>query len=144
MCSNYPLLPLILASEACGGTMTIQAGQSREIMSPKYPLLYPASSKCIWKISTSQNSVVSIQFVDFETEPLNDVVDVRDGITETDHLLASLSGARQTKTYFTTGPNLLVKFSSDFINSRRGFKAIIRAGIVLKHYFIDFCFYTKM
>ncbi len=91
--------------------------------------MYPPSAKCMWKISTSPGTELSIKFIDFETEPVNDFVDVRDGNAETSQLIAKLSGSRRGPFYVTTGPNLFVKFSSDAAIVRRGFKALIRAGL---------------
>ena len=118
-----------MQDRTCGGDWTIRPGQVREIISPQYPMNYPTNSKCTWKVSTTARNVISIQFIDFETEPTNDIVDVRDGPLTTSQLLARLSGAHQRKTFITTGSDLLVKFTSDHAIGRRGFKAIIRGGM---------------
>ena len=103
-------------------------GKTREIISPKYPLHYPTSTKCTWTISTDPGNVISIKFIDFETEPINDVVDIRDGATTTDQLLGRLSGVNTGRTFISTGSKVTIKFTSDLANGRRGFKAIIRGG----------------
>ena len=107
----------------------MSGGSVREIISPKYPLHYPTNTKCTWAISTDAGNVISITFVDFETEPINDVVDIRDGAKSTDQLMGRLSGARTGRTFISTGSKITIKFTSDLANARRGFKAIIRGGM---------------
>ena len=106
-------------------------GQIREIISPKYPLHYPTNIQCTWKITTDPGNVISVMFIDFETEPINDLVDIRDGAKNTDQLLGRLSGANTGKAFISTGSTLTIKFTSDLANGRRGFKARIRGGNML-------------
>ena len=72
--------------------------------------------------------MISILFVDFETEPINDVVDVLDGAASTDQLLGRLSGVNTGKAFISTGSKLSIKFTSDLANGRRGFKISVRGG----------------
>ena len=113
---------------SCGGALKIGKGQIREIISPKYPLHYPTNSKCTWTITADPNSVLSLRFVDFETELINDLVDIRDGVLSTDKLIARLSGAETGQTFISTGAGLTMKFTSDHANGSRGFKAVVYGG----------------
>lgn len=105
------------------------AGKVHEIKSPNYPLHYPNKAKCIWTISTDPGNVISIVFIDFETEPVDDIVDVTDVTSTTSQSLGKLSGFNTGRTFVSTGSKLIVKFTSDLVNSRRGFKAVIKGGM---------------
>ena len=70
-------------------------------------------------------------FIDLDTEEANDIIEVRDG-TEKDYVLGQFSGRKDVKLMqpiFSTTKGLWVKFQSNFVNSKRGFKALNRAGI---------------
>eukprot|EP00795_Rhopilema_esculentum_P001726 gene1726-16211_t len=113
---------------SCGEALNVGKGQMREIISPKYPLHYPTNSKCTWTITADPNSVLSLHFVDFETELINDAVDIRDGVLSTDKLIARLSGAQTGQMFISTGAGLTMKFTSDRANGSRGFKAVVYGG----------------
>ena len=70
--------------------------------------------------------------MDLDTEEANDIIEVRDG-KEKDYVLGQFSGSKDVKLIqpiFSTTKGLWVKFQSNFVNSKRGFKALIRAGNV--------------
>ena len=115
--------------------MQVNPGQIRYITSPQYPSSYPSNAKCIWTIRSSDPSqVISIVVVDFDTEPVNDVLDVRDGKTDKDFLLARLSGILYQQTYITSGSNLHLQFTSNYHINKRGFKVLIRGGEFVKYF----------
>ena len=69
-------------------------------------------------------------FIDLDTEEANDIIEVRDG-TEKDYVLGQFSGSKDVKLMqpiFSTTKGLWVKFQSNFVNSSKGFKALITAG----------------
>ena len=63
--SNYRDL-FILLSVKCGGNLTIRAGSTGEIKSPRFPLNYPNDVECEWKIHVEEGSVIKLTFTDFE------------------------------------------------------------------------------
>eukprot|EP00795_Rhopilema_esculentum_P001778 gene1778-16265_t len=117
-----------VTDSSCGGALNVGKGQVREILSSNYPSHYPTNSKCTWTITADPNSVLSLRFIDFETELINDVVDIRDGVLSTDKLIARLSGAQTGQTFISTGAGFTMKFTSDHAIGRRGFKAVVYGG----------------
>ena len=101
------------------------------IQSPNYPKNYPDNKRCIWNLQNSDPfKSLTMTFIDLDTEEANDIIEVRDG-TEKDYVLGQFSGSKDVKLMqpiFSTTKGLWVKFQSNFVNSKKGFKALIRAG----------------
>uniref|UniRef100_A0A3Q3MK16 CUB domain containing protein 2 n=1 Tax=Labrus bergylta TaxID=56723 RepID=A0A3Q3MK16_9LABR len=108
----------------CGGVLT---GLSGVISSPGYPREYSNNADCSWAIHVSNNSVVTLVFLDFQLEDNEgcnfDFVALFDGPTVTHRHLGKYCGADKPPNIVTTSNQLLVVFKSDFNIGGRGFKA---------------------
>lgn len=116
----------------CGGFLT---GLSGVITSPGYPQEYSNNADCSWAIHVSNNSVVTLVFLDFQLENNEgcnfDFVALFDGRTVTHRHLGKYCGADKPPYIVTTSNQLLVVFKSDFNIGGRGFKAYYYSGKVL-------------
>uniref|UniRef100_A0AAQ4PKQ5 CUB domain-containing protein n=1 Tax=Gasterosteus aculeatus aculeatus TaxID=481459 RepID=A0AAQ4PKQ5_GASAC len=115
-------LPSVL--DMCGGVLT---GLSGVISSPGYPHEYSNNADCSWAIRVSNNSVVTLVFLDFQLENNEgchfDFVALFDGPTVTHRHLGKYCGAERPPNTVTSSNHLLVMFKSDFNIGGRGFKA---------------------
>lgn len=113
----------------CGGVLT---GLSGVISSPGYPEEYSNNADCSWAIHVSNNSVVSLVFLDFQLENNEgcnfDFVALFDGPTVTHRHLGKYCGADKPPKTVTSSNQLLVVFKSDFNIAGRGFKAYYYSG----------------
>uniref|UniRef100_A0AAQ4NXI6 CUB domain-containing protein n=1 Tax=Gasterosteus aculeatus aculeatus TaxID=481459 RepID=A0AAQ4NXI6_GASAC len=114
-------LPSVL--DMCGGVLT---GLSGVISSPGYPHEYSNNADCSWAIRVSNNSVVTLVFLDFQLENNEgchfDFVALFDGPTVTHRHLGKYCGAERPPNTVTSSNHLLVMFKSDFNIGGRGFK----------------------
>uniref|UniRef100_G3PX65 CUB domain containing protein 2 n=1 Tax=Gasterosteus aculeatus TaxID=69293 RepID=G3PX65_GASAC len=122
-------LPSVL--DMCGGVLT---GLSGVISSPGYPHEYSNNADCSWAIRVSNNSVVTLVFLDFQLENNEDnlvgldecaydSVAVYDGDTQADALLGRWCGRDQPPFLVSKGNKLLVVLSTDRNEAHRGFTA---------------------
>lgn len=113
----------------CGGVLT---GLSGIISSPGYPLEYSNNADCSWTVHVSNQSVVSLVFLDFQLENNEgcnfDYVALFDGPTITHRHLGNYCGNEKPPNTITTSNQLLVVFKSDFNIGGRGFKAYYYSG----------------
>ncbi|XP_036449024.1 deleted in malignant brain tumors 1 protein-like isoform X2 [Colossoma macropomum] len=108
---------------SCGGTYTQQSG---EFASPQYPSNYPNYAHCSWRIQSTGTKIIRLAFtyVQIESGPdcKYDAVRVYDGPSTSYPLLGVLCGS-QTRTFFSSGNDLTVVFSSDSSTTYQGFVA---------------------
>ncbi|KAL0200289.1 hypothetical protein M9458_003476, partial [Cirrhinus mrigala] len=108
----------------CGGVLT---GLSGVISSPGYPLEYNNNADCSWTVHVSNQSVVSLVFLDFQLENNEgcnfDYVALFDGPTVKHRHLGNYCGNERPPSTITTSNHLLVVFKSDFNIGGKGFKA---------------------
>lgn len=133
--SSFPLqqqrfsLLLFYISDMCGGVLT---GLSGIISSPGYPLEYSNNADCSWTVHVSNQSVVSLVFLDFQLENNEgcnfDYVALFDGPTVTHSHLGNYCGNERPPNTITTSNQMLVVFKSDFNIGGRGFKAYYYSG----------------
>ncbi|KAJ7392946.1 hypothetical protein OS493_008187 [Desmophyllum pertusum] len=108
----------------CGGDLTADSGV---IKSPRYPVRYPDEVNCEWKIVVDDGSRITLTFVDFEVEPSNnceyDSLEVYNGQTqESANQVAKLCGNQLPDPIVSRGPQLFLRFHSDFSVGMKGFK----------------------
>jgi hypothetical protein len=90
---------------------------------------YPSMSKCEWMIAspTNNGSLIVIQFDEFSTQPLNDVMRVfqcSDVLCTQQQQLAELSGRYPSVQSITSGTSYMkVVFTSDSVGEYDGFTA---------------------
>ncbi|KAJ7371369.1 hypothetical protein OS493_025831 [Desmophyllum pertusum] len=114
----------ILCEMACGGDLTADSGV---IKSPRYPVSYPDEVNCEWKIVVDNGSRITLTFVDFEVEPSHnceyDSLEVYNGQTqESANQVAKLCGNQLPDPIVSRGPQLFLRFHSDFSVGFKGFK----------------------
>jgi len=91
------------------------------IMSPSYPQPYFNDASCHWLLHSTQNFVV-LEILDFNTEADFDFLTIYDGSDETATVLATLSGSDLRGTYFSTGGDMYLTFTSDGSVTDKGFE----------------------
>ncbi|XP_070534296.1 low-density lipoprotein receptor-related protein 2-like isoform X2 [Ptychodera flava] len=112
----------------CGGTITIEEGSPIEITSPNYPQDYPPRSLCVWLISTTFLNKIRLEFLDFETEFSYDFVEygIGDDPDDATTSIKKISGNDIPSSYISPAHQLWVRFTSDNIVNRRGFRARLK------------------
>uniref|UniRef100_A0A8C8SUX1 CUB domain containing protein 2 n=1 Tax=Pelusios castaneus TaxID=367368 RepID=A0A8C8SUX1_9SAUR len=124
-CVGQRLLP-----DVCGGVLT---GLSGVITSPDYPENYPNNAECHWIIQAAPNSIIRLDFADFQMENNEgcnfDYVAVFDGPTMGDPHLSHHCGNMKPPDIVSSMHELLVVFKSDFNIGGRGFKAYFFSGM---------------
>ncbi|XP_067220297.1 CUB domain-containing protein 2 [Chanodichthys erythropterus] len=115
--------------DMCGGVLT---GLSGVISSPGHPQDYTNNADCSWTVHVSNQSVVSLVFLDFQLENNEgcnfDYVALFDGPTVKHRHLGNYCGNERPPNTVTTSNQLLVVFKSDFNIGGRGFKAYYYSG----------------
>uniref|UniRef100_A0A3Q4HHJ3 Cubilin (intrinsic factor-cobalamin receptor) n=1 Tax=Neolamprologus brichardi TaxID=32507 RepID=A0A3Q4HHJ3_NEOBR len=109
----------------CGGDLF---GPSGSFSSPGYPNRYPDNRECIWYITTSAGSSITITIHEFDVEYHQDcnydVLEVYGGPDLSAPQLAKLCTTTSTPMHVSSTGNLLtVRFKSDAYVSGRGFNA---------------------
>uniref|UniRef100_A0A8C5D3L1 CUB and Sushi multiple domains 1 n=1 Tax=Gouania willdenowi TaxID=441366 RepID=A0A8C5D3L1_GOUWI len=95
----------------CGYNVTAENGT---IYSPQYPNEYPNSQDCSWLITVPHGHGVYINFTLLQTEPVTDYIAVWDGPDTASQQLGVFSGNTALETAYSTSPNVLIHFHSDF------------------------------
>ncbi|KAJ8260725.1 hypothetical protein COCON_G00164480 [Conger conger] len=106
----------------CGGEVQRDIGQ---IQSPNYPDDYRPNKVCVWTITVAQGFHVGLAFQAFEIERHDscsyDYLEVRDGNSETSHLLGRFCGYNKPDDIKTSSNQLWMKFVSDGSVNKAGF-----------------------
>ncbi|XP_059488336.1 cubilin-like isoform X2 [Neocloeon triangulifer] len=111
---------------ACGGVFTEASGM---FSSPNYPLTYPNSRTCVYKIAQPLHKAIILEFLDFELEQhancVHDYVEIRDGAEETSQFMGRFCGVVSKKPPVTlsTRNYLWIKFKTDLSATYKGFVA---------------------
>ncbi|KAJ8389047.1 hypothetical protein AAFF_G00124440 [Aldrovandia affinis] len=115
-------------SQACGGTVQLSdSDPPGYITSPNYPNNYPQNIDCIWVITVPNGESVQLDFEDeFYVEPTTscqyDYVELRDGASSEDDVIAKLCGTQRPSTQHSSGPVLRLRFRTDGSVTHKGFK----------------------
>nr|XP_039257270.1 CUB and sushi domain-containing protein 1-like [Styela clava] len=99
---------------------------SGEISTPNFPDNYPNGSDISWMIAYPEGHTIDLNIVEFETEKCCDHLIVYDGMnTSTSNALAIVDGVIEgnDSSIASTGNALFLRFSSDCLISRSGFRA---------------------
>ncbi|KAM3593822.1 uncharacterized protein V6R79_022582 [Siganus canaliculatus] len=109
----------------CGGELS---GASGSFNSPNYPSTYPGNTECIWHITTSAGSSITLTIHEFDVEFHEDcnfdVFEVYGGPDLSSPRLVRLcSTTSSPMSVSSTGNLLTVRFKSDSSTSGRGFNA---------------------
>ncbi|KAG7219563.1 hypothetical protein INR49_018990 [Caranx melampygus] len=111
--------------DGCGGELS---GSSGSFTSPDYPNRYPDNRECLWYISTSAGSSITLTIHEFDVEfhpDCNyDILEVYGGPDLTAPQLVRLCSTTSSPMQVSSTGNLLtVRFKSDAYVSGRGFNA---------------------
>uniref|UniRef100_A0A672HTS6 Cubilin (intrinsic factor-cobalamin receptor) n=1 Tax=Salarias fasciatus TaxID=181472 RepID=A0A672HTS6_SALFA len=122
--------PPTIQPGACGGLL--MAGEAPGLLfSPGWPQNYAPYQDCTWLIR-SPDSVVELNFLslDMESDPScsSDSVVIRDGPTSVSPVLATVCGRDLPGSLHSTGEDMLIHFTSDGLDSGRGFNASYSKG----------------
>ncbi|XP_077864847.1 cubilin-like [Saccoglossus kowalevskii] len=74
----------LLIAKPCGGAFETKPDSKLVIQSPNYPSQYNNNERCVWNVTSSPGTRMSVRFRDFVTEPGHDWVDVGNGLDESD------------------------------------------------------------
>jgi hypothetical protein len=92
---------------------------------------YHNNSACLWRITPAGASLVTLYFMEFESEPANDVLKIYD--LQTQQLLAEYSGSYESGVPDpVTSPSgkLFLTFSTNYMTTAPGWKAYYESGFV--------------
>lgn len=114
----------------CDIEVTIKKDGEYYFNSPNYPSDYPDETKCIWKFKNADPlKILTLIILDIDTEKDNDIIEVRDGNSKDNFLIGQYSGKKIPDAVFSSKDKLWVKFQSNFVNTRKGFRAVIKSGM---------------
>ncbi|XP_073459947.1 astacin-like metalloendopeptidase [Aquarana catesbeiana] len=112
------------SSVTYGGTFTTNGGT---VVSPNYPSSYPNNVNCTYIIIAPPQNQVMLTFSDFglESSPQcsNDYLEIRDGGNHNASLLGVYCGQMRNMTVQSSGPMVLLQFSSNNKINGIGFSA---------------------
>ncbi|XP_074549445.1 cubilin [Halichoeres trimaculatus] len=122
---SMPGFQMMWFQNGCGGELS---GPSGSFNSPEYPDRYPENRECIWYITTSAGSSITLTIHEFDVEfhpDCNyDVLEVYGGPDLLAPQLAKLCSTTSSPMRVSSTGNLLtVRFKSDAYVSGRGFNA---------------------
>ncbi|BHF73901.1 Bone morphoproteintic protein 1 [Sparganum proliferum] len=110
--------------DPCGGYLE---GDQGNFTSPGYPITYPKSVKCVWKIEAPAKSYIVLTFDNIELEwewrCANDYVEIFDGPSESSPLLGKFCGSDIPAPINSTNNTMTVRFISDRSRQEYGFAA---------------------
>ena len=109
-------------AQTCGGDL-IATPQPQILASPNYPRAYPGGLECLYVLTASKGSIITLEVEDLEMEPDKDFVLIRDGETANHPVLATLTGSHTKESFISsTGNKLYVYIRTDQADSRKGFR----------------------
>ena len=105
----------------CGGVFT---GSSGSFNSPSYPHNYPNNANCTYDIHVPRNMKIRLVVHFFEMEQGSDKLELRQLVSGSESIVAQLSGSEiSARTYTSAENRFILLFTSDYVNTRRGFRA---------------------
>ncbi|KAJ8376962.1 hypothetical protein SKAU_G00075420 [Synaphobranchus kaupii] len=116
-------------SQACGGAIELSdSDPPGYIMSPNYPSNYPQNIDCMWVLTVPNGEAVQLDFEDeFYIEQSTgcpyDYLELHDGSSYDNDVIARLCGNQRPSTQRSTGPVMMVRFRTDTSVTHKGFKA---------------------
>ncbi|KAM7420375.1 hypothetical protein PAMA_014883 [Pampus argenteus] len=110
-------LPSCIAE--CGGSF--KGESTGRILSPGYPFPYDNNLRCTWTIEVNSGSIVSLQFLAFDTEASHDILKVWDGPPENEMSLKEVSGSLLPEGIHSTLNIVTIQFETDFYITKSGF-----------------------
>lgn len=113
---------------------TLEATENnQEFTSPGFPTAYPAKSRCVWQIRTSEENVITVSFPHFHIEDdcADDFVAIYDSLSPDDsQAITEKCGQRPPSNQLevvSSGNIMLINLITDAEVQRPGFKAVYKA-----------------
>ncbi|XP_028976621.2 enteropeptidase [Esox lucius] len=133
--TTQPTVPPHLSTKPpsvdCGGPFDLWEPNST-FSSPNYPSSYGNKAFCLWTLHARDGWNIQLHFLDFDVEPIDDVVEVRDGAGPASELLGVFTGFDATiPDVISTANQITVIFSTDISGHGRGFHANFTSGLAL-------------
>ena len=133
---SFPFFSLELElSGTCPGTY--DKARSSYITSPNYPQNYGNDADCRWTITILNEGFVVLKFTDFETERGFDSLLTYNGSNDNSPSLEELSGRTIPSDVMFTGKAMYLKFSSDALGNRKGFRIALKTFGMYREIFLD-------
>ena len=92
-CIIHPNIIVVLIAGNCGGVFKNRNGH---LTSPAYPILYPNSDSCVYKISQPNDTYIKLKILKFnltfDTSCNDDYLEIRDGYTAASPLIGKFCG----------------------------------------------------
>ncbi|XP_076467235.1 scavenger receptor cysteine-rich domain-containing protein DMBT1-like isoform X1 [Babylonia areolata] len=114
--------------------LTANAVTSRDLRSPNYPRNYPNNQECGWRIRTEglwykvRLYVADINLEDSDDCKFDNLSIYDGGLPSSDNLLAKLCGTDvSSRNFYSSGPEVFVKFRSDNSVTSKGFMLSYKA-----------------
>ena len=101
----------------CSGT-----ADSFTIHTKNYPSTYNPNEKCSWRISGPSGRQLQLKFNDFRLEPINDVLIIHNGHSETSPIMATYNGTIIPDDIVSAGNSFYLEFVSDAQVNANGFE----------------------
>ena len=112
-------------SGTCQGTY--DQTTSSYITSPNHPQNYGNNADCRWTITTLGEGFFVLTFTDFDIERGFDTLITYNGSNDNSQMLKELSGSIIPSDVMFTGKSMYLKFSSDAVGNRKGFRITVKA-----------------
>ena len=91
------------------------------LTSPNYPDDYFNEASCSWLLHSTERFVV-LEILDFEIEEEFDYMTIYDGNNSNSPTIAILTGSAIHSTYFSSGTDMYITFTSDAAVTEKGFE----------------------
>ncbi|XP_077864848.1 scavenger receptor cysteine-rich domain-containing protein DMBT1-like [Saccoglossus kowalevskii] len=113
----------LIIAKPCGGAFETKPDSKLVIQSPNYPSQYNNNERCVWNVTSSPGTRMSVRFRDFVTEPGHDWVDVGNGLDESDLSTRERhhSGFIRPVSWLSAEEALWITFNTDDSVRFRGF-----------------------
>ncbi|CRL00998.1 CLUMA_CG014207, isoform A [Clunio marinus] len=133
MYKNRFILRYYEIQHKCGGEIRLTATKSSAIISsPNYPNIPPPHIECTWTVFAPIGETVKLDFVQrfdltYTRDCTKEYVELRDGSTVTSRWIGTFCSEMPT-TQYSKSNVLFVKFFTDVIEPKNGFKANVSIG----------------
>ena len=135
----------------CDWTTTLFTASSGIFSDASGPGNYANNTNCTWLISIPGAFAITLNFSDFQTEPINDLVNIYDGNDNSAPLLGSFSGSAIPPSLSSSGGAVFVEFISNDTITSAGWTASYTSlipstidGIVKYEYWFDNDYSSKI
>lgn len=132
--SYSPVLP----GAVCRNFTHINTGVGN-IHSPEFASRdYPNNMDCMWQITTPPNTRINLKVISMSIQSCDDCkcdfLEIRDGNSSSDRLLAKFCGSKLPGDLYSSGRHLWVRFKSDGEHVESGFAAMFKSSVIKENY----------